>query len=261
MTTQNVLFLGASRGCGFFAALALLKSGGHATLLLRKPEAVTSNTDYELLSPEEKARATLVTGDAFVEADVQKAVDAAGEGMDTVVFSIGGTPHYEFPLSFPLDVPDVCARSVSILLTVLHKLNRPGLRLIAVSSMGIGAKYYDLPLLLRPLYGIVLHGPHVDKEALEYLVLKASKFPTPPAPDASAIPAEAASVPSDWLDEVVLVRPALLTDGAEFGKLRKAVTVPGAYTVSRRDTGKFIVDECLKGSDQWVGEQGVVIAY
>ncbi|KZT53038.1 hypothetical protein CALCODRAFT_501546 [Calocera cornea HHB12733] len=263
MSTQNVLLLGASRGCGFYAALTLLKAGGRATLLLRKPEAVTSNAEYEALSPEEKARATIVQGDAFVEADVQRAMDAAGEGLSTVVFSIGGVPKYEWPFSFKLDPPMVCARGMATLLAVLHKqLPRPAPRIVVVSSMGLGEKHAEVPLALRvTIYGWFLEEPHKDKIAAEYLALKASKFTTPAEPEAATLPAEAASLASDWLDEVVLVRPALLTDGVEYGNLRRAAVVPNAYTISRRDTGKFIVDECLRGSDEWVGEQGVVIAY
>jgi len=261
MSTQNVLFLGASRGVGFYTALALLKSGGHATLLLRKPDVFTSNPEYEALSDEEKARVTLVQGDAFVEADVQKAVDAAGEEMNTVVYSIGGTLQYAFPFTFTLIPAQVCARGAAVLLTVLHKLNRAGLRLVVVSAAGNGNSWKDVPLLLKPIYATFIAEAQKDKVALEYLALKASKYPIPPEPPASSLPAEAASLPSDWLDEVVIVHAPVLTDGAETGMLRKASVLPSAYTVSRKDVAKFIVDECLKGTDEWVGDKGVAIAY
>jgi len=268
MSSQNILFFGASRGCGFYALLSLLRSGGRATLLLRKPDTVTSNPEFQALTSEQKGRANLIKGDAFVREDVQRVVDAAGEGMDTVVFSIGimpsSIPKMTWSRGVIMDPPQPCARSITNLLSILQDMNRPGLRLLIVSSMGMGDKHSELPFLIRGwLYGWLLVDAHSDKQALEYISLLCSKHRTPALPEARTLPSSISSLRQDWLDEVVVLRPALLTDGKEAppGKVRAGVSVKGAYTISRRDVGKFIVDECLKGNDKWVGEKGVVIAY
>ncbi|KZP01019.1 hypothetical protein CALVIDRAFT_595144 [Calocera viscosa TUFC12733] len=268
MSSQNVLFFGASRGCGFYAMLRVLRAGGRATLLLREPDTVTGNLEFQALSPEQRSRATVVKGDAYVREDVVRVVDAAGSAMDTVVFSIGamlpsGIPKTSWSRGFVLDPPQPCARAITMLLSVLQDLNRLGLRLVIVSTMGMGAKHKELPFLLRGvLYGWLLNDAHSDKEAVEYLALLSSKHRTPAQqPEARTLPDSSASLRSNWLDEVIILRPALFTDGKETGKVRAAPVVRRAYTISRRDVGMFIADECLKGNNKWVGEDGVVLAY
>ncbi|KZP01000.1 hypothetical protein CALVIDRAFT_533306 [Calocera viscosa TUFC12733] len=165
MSSQNVLFFGASRGTGFFAMLRVVRAGGHATLLLRKPEAVTDNPEFQALSTEERERATLIKGDAFVREDVARVVDAAGPGMDTVVFSLGGAPS-KMTLSRGVLVEprQPTARAITTILSVLEELNRPGLRLVIVSTMGMGEKAKELPFLFKGvLYGWLLHDAHTDK--------------------------------------------------------------------------------------------------
>ncbi|EJU01196.1 hypothetical protein DACRYDRAFT_116982 [Dacryopinax primogenitus] len=268
MSTQNVLFIGASRGCGFYAALPVLKAGRRATFLLRNPDTLTSNPEFQALTPEQQQNAILVKGDAYVRDDIVRAVDRAGEGMDTVVFSLGvrpsAWPKITWSRGIILDPSQPCARAIAILLSVLQDLNRPGLRLVIISTMGLGEKYKELPFLLRGLfYGWLLKDAHIDKEALEYLSLRSSKYPTPAhTPPEVAIPSSAASLRSDWLDELVIVRPALYTDGNEVPeKVRAAPVVKGSYTISRKDVGGFIARECLKGENKWIGENGVVLAY
>ena len=69
------------------------------------------------------------------------------------------------------DVPDVTVKAIMTLLPVLkfqtEKLNR-SVRLIIVSSMGLGKSHQDLPLLLKPVYGWLLHNPHQNKEVNEF---------------------------------------------------------------------------------------------
>ncbi|KZT53037.1 hypothetical protein CALCODRAFT_501544 [Calocera cornea HHB12733] len=266
MATQNVLFFGASRGCGFYAMLHVLRSGGRATLLLRNPDTLTSNPEFQALSSEQRERATLVRGDAYVHEDVARVVDAAGPGMDTVVFSLGvrpaSLPKLTWSRGFILDPPQPCARAMVMLLSVLQELNRPNLRLVIISSMGIGEKHKELPWLLKGFYGWLLYDAHADKDALEYISLRASQHPTPArVPEAQSMPDSAAALRSDWLPELVVLRPAFYTDGKETGTVRAAPVVKGAYTISRRDVGRFVAEECLEPNDKWVGEDGVVIAY
>ncbi|KZP01001.1 hypothetical protein CALVIDRAFT_533307 [Calocera viscosa TUFC12733] len=94
------------------------------------------------------------------------------------------------------------------------------------------------------------------------MCLRASKFPTPAKlPEEGTMPEAAASLRTNWLEELIILRPGWFTDGKETGTVRAAPSLPGAYTISRRDVGWFITEECLKGSNKWVGGEGVVIAY
>ena len=62
------------------------------------------------------------------------------------------------------------------------------------------------------------------------------------------------------LGNVVIVRPALLTNGKERGldSVRCRERFPDAWTISRKDVGLFIVTDCV--DDTWKGV-GVTIAY
>jgi len=244
--------------------LRVLRSGGRATLLLRNPDTVTSNAEFQALTDEQRERAVIVKGDAYIREDVARAVDAAGPDMDTIVFTMGANPSkFSVSRGLILDPPQPCARGIMTLLSVLQDQTRPATRLVIVSTMGLGEKHKEVPFLIRGwMYGWLLYDAHTDKEALEYISLRASKHPTPPhQPSDAAMPEAAASLRSDWLDSLVIVRPALYTDGKETDVARAGVSLRGAYYISRRDVGKFVAEQCLKGSDEWVGEEGVVLAY
>ncbi|KAG8977732.1 hypothetical protein FRB90_008729, partial [Tulasnella sp. 427] len=62
-----------------------------------------------------------------------------------------------------------------------------------------------------------------------------------------------------WLKDVVVVRPAILTDGKEKGKWKAGVELPGLWAISRKDVAKFLSDEVLK-EGKWDGK-AVSIGY
>jgi hypothetical protein len=84
---------GASRGCGLFSALVFVKSSEshRAAFLLRKPATLEANADYKALTDGQRARCTLLTGDATKLEDVERAIDAVS-GLDGIVDSLGGVP-------------------------------------------------------------------------------------------------------------------------------------------------------------------------
>lgn len=125
---------------------------------------------------------------------------------------------------------------------------------------------------MQILYPWLLSKPHLDKEALEYLLLRSSSVISTPT---THIPTEAnlrseliPTIQEGFLPEVIIVRPALLTgDGSaeEVNKIKgKEKTKVGeevyTYTVNRAEVGRFIVDECLPGvkPDVWVNRIPVV---
>lgn len=109
----------------------------------------------------------------------------------------------------------------------------------------------------------MLSGPHRDKEGLEYVLQSAATaLPTPtshfpPTDILSEIEREA--VPKNVIPEIVIVRPALLTDGEPRGidKIRADEKL-STYTVSRKDVALFVVEKCLPGNDKWLNRTPVV---
>lgn len=104
--------------------------------------------------------------------------------------------------------------------------------IIATSSTGILSTADKLPLLLKPLYKLLLAQAHVDKINMETTI-------------------------ADNTPKWVLVRGALYTNGKKKEKYRTGEMEVG-YTISRRDVADFIVKECLNG-EKWIGKRPVVV--
>lgn len=124
--------------------------------------------------------------------------------------------------------------------------------LCVISSTGLKTEgQRDLPVAMIPLYKL-LAVPHKDKKKMEEAVAAA-----------------------EVLGGHVIVRPALLTDGAETGAVRAGyegrAKNGGAYgdvqgeavgcTVSRKDVGRWVFEEVVRGQGgEWRG-RGVSLAY
>ena len=95
----TILYLGASRGVGFstYSALALSRPDVTSVLLLRSIERFQATAQAEGVSEEVLGRTRCVRGDAHVQVDLERALGEAGEGLETIVTSIGG---YSDPLSW-----------------------------------------------------------------------------------------------------------------------------------------------------------------
>ena len=64
------------------------------------------------------------------------------------------------------------------------------------------------------------------------------------------------------LGNVIIVRPALLTNGEARGleSVNSGKTLPCAWTISRKDVGLFIATNCVQPDSPWRGS-GVTVAY
>lgn len=139
----------------------------------------------------------------------------------------------------------ICAEATTSILNALANLQpQPKPLLAVISSTGISAGPRDVPLLMLPLYKLILHNPHQDKANMERLLAEG-----------------ASGNKNTWIRGFVSVRPTLLTSGPAVGrpKLRVGTESKPAvgYTVSREDVGKWIFDEVVanEGRDRWVGEK------
>ncbi|ORX47447.1 hypothetical protein DM01DRAFT_1410203 [Hesseltinella vesiculosa] len=187
------------------------------TLLVRNPDQIQ-------YTQEEKAKLTLVKGSA----DDKDAVRRAVENADVVVFSIGSAPTKTMQMADP----DVCARCSKVLLDVVSEMDKKPNRIIFVSSTGVTDKS-EVPLLLRPLYKLLISKAHEDKRAMEEVVH--------------------AKNPVDH----IIVRPSMFTDGAQTEKYRTSSERLVGYTVSRADVGHFMFTQCLD-KDTWLNKSVIV---
>ncbi|KAI0934917.1 hypothetical protein AcV5_006607 [Taiwanofungus camphoratus] len=279
---MNVYAIGASRNIGYYASVRLLEKGATVTMLLRSPS--TFDHDSSIQSYVKSGKARLVKGDALNAADVQRGWESAMEAsegrVDLVLFSVGGTPKFSITKGFVIDPPNLCTKSLlNVLSTVPAALRDPITqpRFITISSIGLTRASHDaLPLALKPMYGYLLRVPHLDKVGAERIVAHcAGRTWTDEEPQEEIIGRDWKDTPGllgpGELKHVVVVRPALLTDGAcKADKVDKASKKPpyraadgelgDGYTVSRRDIAHFLVEGVLLNWDQWEGKC-VSVAY
>lgn len=144
----------------------------------------------------------------------------------------------------------------------------PQTKVILLSSMGLTkAAHAKLPLLLKPLYGLLLKTAHADKLGLERVIYHAAGWTWPAGeaePTADILPPgweKRLPGASGYLKSVLIVQPALYTDGvckadtADGKKVYRAEDMDfSAYTISRRDVAYFIVEDALANWSKWEGK-------
>ncbi|KAA1479486.1 hypothetical protein DENSPDRAFT_846263 [Dentipellis sp. KUC8613] len=274
----NVYALGASRNIGYYASLRLLKKGATVTFLLRNPSIFDNDADIQPYIKEGKAR--LVKGDALNREDVAAGWTSAGQvgPIDLLLFTVGGTPNFSIRHGLVLATPDLCTRSILNTLSTLPR-TQPAPRVVVVTSTGLSeTANADLPYAVRALY-MLIHTIHADKMGAERVLLRVQGTPLP----ADKKDAGLELLPAGWesteglptkgaLPDLVIVRPAVLTDGACYAESGKKSdeyrvraegdkAVPKGYTISRRDVAHFIVERLLGSEWDTYKGKGVSLAY
>ncbi|KAI0658767.1 hypothetical protein C8Q70DRAFT_1045412 [Cubamyces menziesii] len=280
---MHAFVLGGSKNIGYHAALRLLEQGSTVTFLLRRTSVF--DNDEQMQRYIRQGKATLVSGDGLKLEDVKRgwevALEAGHGTVDFVLFSIGGIPGFHLTKGLVLDPPDLCTRSLlNLFRTIPPALRTPATqpRFVVITSRGMTHhSHRTLPVALRAFYGMFLGSPHMDKLGAERVIAYCMGRPWSTDSDGEI---KENVLPPGWqkldgllaegeLKRVVIVRPALLTDGEcraddpKKGKpAYKAVAgeEEGGYTVSRRDTAHFIVEGALKNWDEWEGK-GVCLVY
>jgi len=284
MSNINVLTIGGSRNIGYFTSVRLLELGATVTFLLRKTNVFDGDDTIQTYVNAGKAR--LVQGDALVKEDVQRAWAAAqgddGKPVDFLVFTVGGIPHFELTKGFVISPPNLVTQSM---LNCLETIPTPHPKIITVSSIGITyLSHQKLPFLLKPFYSFFLASPHADKRGMEEVLAYCTGWDwgVQDCPGLEVLGRDWKAnvnlpIPGSLKDEVVVVRPALLTDGAchadaigtgsaEASSHRRepyAVSegnLKGPWTVSRKDVAHFVVEKVIRNWDEWKGKR-VSIAY
>jgi len=119
---MKCVLLGATQGCGLETLLNLVKDGHTCYLLCRNPTVfeatlIERNVDINMASGGGKL-INPVKGDAFNEADVRALFETAGQGVDFVLFSLGGRPTFKNPIAPKLQPPAICTRTTAIFLPI-----------------------------------------------------------------------------------------------------------------------------------------------
>lgn len=286
---MKVLAIGASRNIGYLSSLRLLKQGAVVTFVVRNAGVFDAD---ENIRPYVRSRhARIVKGDALNEEDIRKAwttandpaadVAGAAEGIDLVLFTIGGTPKFKVNQGFVIDPPNICTQATICLLRVLASPPTPTNdlpKLVVISSTGLGNTAHSaLPLLLRPVYSYLLDAPHTDKLGMERLLGYVANWTWPEKdgePEEHILARgwqqrEEIGTQGSLQGKIVVIRPALLTDGECKADKPKGKKEPyrakdeefsGSYTISRADVAHFISEEVIRNWNSWEGKC-VRIAY
>lgn len=274
MNDIKVLAVGGSRNIGYYASLRLLDLGATVTFLLRSRSVFNDDATIQRYVNSGKAR--LVKGNAHVREDVERAWTEAAKGddnrpVDFLIFTVGGTPRFTLSKGFVISPPNLVTQA---LLNCLETLPTPTPKIITISSTGLTrASHKNLPLLLKPLYGYLLQVPHKDKCGAEEILAHCAGWPweecDSPGPEILGANWKERVPDGGQLKSVVVIRPALLTDGEcradEASRNKQAYRVnegdlSGSYMVSRKDVAHFLVEGVIKDWDTWQGKR-VSIAY
>ncbi|KAI1770444.1 NAD(P)-binding protein [Hypoxylon cercidicola] len=228
--TKTIAFLGASTGIGLAALTRALAAGHTCIALCRKPAKLT-----ERFPAASHPNLHVVEGNAHDVAAVSRCLRSEQQQpVDVVVSSIGGA----FILSkMTLDDPHVCEKGMSTLVAAIAKVRQETAaaagwkpRVVVVSSAGLARSGRDYPLALIPMYKLMLKVPHVDKVAMEKVLVDG----------ASGAGAGYA---------YTIVRPSLLVDeAAPKREVRVGIDdnfVVG-YTISRDDAGRWLYENLLR---------------
>lgn len=204
---MRIVVFGATGGTGRAVVHALLANGHEVTAFVRDPAALAPLPGLHIVS-----------GDAMHPDDVARAV----AGQEAVVVSLGIPQRRAglVPSATRDGPPYVCEAGTS---NVIAAMQAAGvLRLVCVTSFGVGDTRAAAPLLFRVVFRLFMREVMADKERQERLV-KASGL--------------------DW----TLVQPVGLTDRPAAGHwMASTAGKIGRSMVSRADVGAFIAAEVVQ---------------
>ncbi|KAK7444106.1 hypothetical protein VKT23_011179 [Stygiomarasmius scandens] len=285
MAPMNALTLGGSRNIGYYSSVRLLDAGWTVTFLLRNPSVF--DADETIQKYVKSGKALLLKGDALVEQDVKRAwEEAASHGpegkVDLLLFTVGGTPKISVRRGVYLTPDNLVTQSLlNVLRTMPPTSKQPLPRIITISSTGLTKTSHEsVPLLLKPMYSLLLANPHKDKVGAERVMSHVCGWnwnPVDGEPEENILSKGWQDLPGlpargSLRDVVLVIRPALLTDGECVAEDRKKGKKPAyrvqdvndgeisGWTVSRKDVAHFVAQAVTERWDEYKGKR-VNIAY
>jgi hypothetical protein len=165
---------------------------------------------------------------------------------------------------------DLCTEGALNILSVVHKAGSPPPKLIILSTTGITQKAMSvLPLAIKPVYWFLLRLPMMDKRGAEAILFHAAGLPYETKRVGGTEVSEAPGpeyLKEGWKEKIpggmlrdsgaVVIRAAMLKDGASTGVYRAAKGDFGTYNITREDVAHFIVEDLTKNWENYAS--GVV---
>ncbi|MCJ1389662.1 hypothetical protein MMC18_002519 [Xylographa bjoerkii] len=235
----TVAYFGATGGCANAALVLALKNSYHCTAFVRTPANLTKMLLAKGISQELiDSHLQIIKGDIRDVSTISPALMLNGKIVDMIVSGIGSVPSLTAKVDWT-----ICRTGVRNILDAVASLNSttpPFLTVISTTGISKGPR--DVPLLFVPLYHVALATPHVDKQAMEDVVLEAASKPQ----------SEQA-----LMSGYTIIRPSLLIDWKEGTKLRVGTEEKPilGYTISRESVGRWIYEDVIaeRGS-KWSGK-------
>ena len=238
---KTVAFLGASTGVGLSALKHTLAAGHQCIALCRTPSKLTA-----IFPLETNPNLQIVQGNAHDIAAVSECLLAEkGKLVDEIISTIGGKFIYS---QMTIDDAEVCRKGMAILLETLAQLRSGGAtgnpHIVVCSTTGMSQFGRDVPLVLAPLYHLLLKVPHRDKKIMEDRLVESG-------------------------ENYTIIHASLLVDGETSNEIRIGIEDPKTgrestaigYTISREDTGKWVADNLVLRLDQRYVNKIVMVTY
>jgi NAD(P)H-binding len=284
-TKPSVAIFGATGGTGLSTLRQCLASSLAVNVLVRQPSRLLSLLSFTSAPP----NLTMVTGSVRDASAVKSTLrNPDGSLVDIVISLIGFAPNPSAKgLSFDLFQGadrSICRDGTQLIVECIAELKAEagaatsstsaalptgaGPVLVVLSTTGISHVGRDIPLLVVPLYHMLLSPPHKDKRAMEDY-LRSLSSTTSPSSSASA---------QKW----VIIRPSLLRGDGKGEPSKKKVRVgieqngkfeskAIGYSITREDVANWIYRNIIvtegdgatgsgsggakgKGGDEWVGK-------
>ncbi len=187
------------------------------------------------------ANLTITQGNVLNVEDCRNVLTRNGRTVDIIISGVGTLPTFS--------QMTICANAVKNILSALRTL-RPTKKplFVAISSTGItttGPR--DVPLLMAPLYYVMLANPHKDKKNMEDAII------------------EHAESTESAISGYVLIRPTLLTNGNAQGGQKVKVGTDAkpeiGYTIRRNDVGRWMFENLLQSDGSKYSGQKLSFTY
>ncbi|RFU28462.1 hypothetical protein B7463_g7898, partial [Scytalidium lignicola] len=241
-STPTVALFGATGGTGlqFLKAILAANPKTRINVLARTPAKLTPSfpqSTYPNLN--------IIQGDIHDIEVVKKTLLIDGVIVDKTVSAIGMVLQVK-GIKFTSQTPHICEDTARIIISAISAIQSSSSpsstkypSIIAISTTGISSHGRDIPVVMIPLYHVLLPVPHADKKKMEDVVT---------------------AYEGNW----TLVRPSFLKDGESKGAnaVRVGIEIPGesqpvkkevGCVITREDVGKWMFEELIKngGNGEW----------
>lgn len=220
-----------------------LAAGHRCIALCRNPSKLTV-----IFPPETTPNLRVIQGKAHDVAAVSKCLQTEdGKLVDNIVSTIGGKP--VISISKPtIDDPEVCRKGIATLLEGLAELRRRGAAgnpyIVVCSTTSLSRFGRDVPLVMVPVYHVMLKVPRQDKIIMEDRLIASGEAYT-------------------------IVRPSHLVDGETTKPILVGIEDPKTgresqalgYTISREDAGKWVADNLVLKNDRTYVNKMAAVTY